>query len=91
VDKEILNRLLLTEKDRDERFLSSIVNQENRGDPEALSGNSTQNDKGEDKEKGERDEDSSTSGTLVGQQTILEEIVGKPVRGDRKKTKKKHK
>jgi hypothetical protein len=56
-----------------------------------LSGNSTQNDKGEDKEKGERDEDSSTSGTLVGQQTILEEIVGKPIRGDRKKTKKKHK
>jgi hypothetical protein len=47
--------------------LSSVVNQENKGDSEALSGNSTQNDEGEDKEKGDRDEDSSTSETLVGQ------------------------
>jgi hypothetical protein len=83
VDKEILNRLILAEKDRDERFLSSVVNQGNKEDSEALSGNSTQNV--------ERDEDTSTSGSLVRQQTILEEIEERPIRGGRKKTKKKHK
>jgi hypothetical protein len=83
VDKEILNRLILAEKDRDERFLSSVVNQGNKEDSEALSGNSTQNV--------ERDEDTSTSGSLARQQTILEEIEERPIRGGRKKTKKKHK
>jgi hypothetical protein len=32
VDKEILNRLLLAEKDMDERFLISVATQENKGD-----------------------------------------------------------